>query len=384
MNENNDYYGILGVNHDASPEEIKKAYRHLARQLHPDVAGDSPEAEEKIKDVNRAYDVLSNPDKRRQYDLGADPLGPGGTAGFEGGFAFPQGGFGDIFESLFHAATGGGRPAGPASRQSRGRDQLEACSIELKEAVFGSSRDLKLSTFTGCERCSGSCCEPGTSPVKCQACGGSGQVTRVVRSLLGNMRTTSPCPTCQGFGTVIEHPCSECAGTGRVRTTKTVSVKVPAGVGTGTRIRVPGGAEAGPGGGPNGDLYIEVRVKNDPDFQRDGDDLHCLLKVPMTAAALGARLQVETFDGTQDIQVKPGTQSGEVVTLDGLGVGRLHRKDRGDLKVHIQVLTPKPADDSERDLLRQLAKLRGEEVPEAQMASSGGVFGRIRDKLAGK
>ncbi|MDR0431942.1 MAG: molecular chaperone DnaJ [Bifidobacteriaceae bacterium] len=380
---NNDYYETLGVARNASPEDIKKSYRRLCRELHPDVAGASPDAEERIKDVNRAYQVLSDPDKRQQYDLGADPLAPGGGEapfGFSGG----AGGFQDLFDTLFTAATGGAAMRGPAPRRTRGRDLLESLTLDLPEAVFGTSRDLTVPTFAHCETCQGTCCAPGTSPRRCQTCGGRGMVSRVVRSLLGDMRTSSPCPDCQGFGSVIDSPCPECAGTGRVRLRVKVAVDVPAGVGTGTRLRIQGHGEAGPGGGPAGDLYIDIRVKAHPDFVRDGDDLHCTLQVPMTAAALGATLTVNTLDGEREVSINPGTAYGEVVTLDGLGVGRGMSGTRGDLRVHIEVQTPTPSSDEERDLLRTLAAMRGEEHPEAKLAHAGGVFSRLKDKLAGR
>jgi molecular chaperone DnaJ len=380
---NSDYYEILGVARDAGPDEIKRSYRRLCRELHPDLAGESSEATERIKDVNRAYQVLSDPDKRRQYDLGSDPLAPGSAdPGF--GFSGGAGGFQDLFDTLFTAATGGGPMRGPASRRTRGRDLLESVTLDLEECVFGTARELAVSTYVRCEACEGGCCAPGTAPRACGTCGGRGVVSRVVRSLLGDMRTTGPCPACQGFGSVIESPCPDCAGAGRVRGRVTVSVDVPAGVGTGTRLRVPGRGEAGPGGGPSGDLYVDVRVRAHADFVRDGDDLHCTLQVPMTAAALGATLSVESFDGEREVVIAPGTAYGHMVTLDGLGVARGTGGPRGDLKVHIDVQIPLPASDEERDLLRQLAALRGEECPEARLTHAGGVFSRLRDKLAGR
>jgi molecular chaperone DnaJ len=383
---NSNYYEILGVANTASPEEIKKAYRQLCRELHPDVAGSNPDAEDRIKDVNRAYQVLSDPGKRQQYDLGSDPLGPSG-GGFDGGFGFSggAGGFADLFDTLFTAAAGGGSVRGPASRRARGRDVLEALTLDLPEVVFGTSRDLNVPTYVRCEACDGSCCAPGTSPRTCGTCNGRGMVSRVVRSLLGDMRTASPCPACQGFGTVIDQPCAECAGNGRIRARQTVSLNVPAGVGSGTRLRVGGRGEAGTGGGPSGDLYVDISVRPHPDFVRDGDDLHCTLQIPMTAAALGATLSVATLDGERELSIAPGTQWGHVVSLDGLGVGR-GGGPRGDLKVSIDAQVPDPSDDAERDLLRQLAQLRGEERPEARLAhtGAGGVFSRLRDRLSGR
>jgi molecular chaperone DnaJ len=261
---------------------------------------------------------------------------------------------------------------------------LEALTLDLAETVFGTTRDLPVTTYVRCEACDGSCCAPGTAPRTCGTCGGKGMVSRVVRSLLGDMRTTSPCPACQGFGTLIDHPCADCSGNGRVRAKRTVVLDIPAGVGAGTRLRLAARGEAGPAGGPPGDLYVDILVRPHPDFVRDGDDLHCTLQVPMTAAALGASLTVETLDGPREFSIPPGTQYGEVITLGGLGVGRGTGGPRGAFNVHIDIQVPSPADDSERDLLRQLAALRGEERPEARLAHSNGVFSRLRDKLAGR
>jgi molecular chaperone DnaJ len=380
----NDYYEILGVPRDASPEAIKKAYRSRCRELHPDVAGEKADAEERIKDVNRAYQVLSDPAKREQYDLGSDPLAPGGGGGGGGfGFSGGAGGFADLFDTLFTAATGASPMRGPVPRRARGRDILATLTLDLEQSVFGTSREVPISTYGRCEACDGTCCAPGTSPRTCSTCAGRGMVIRVVRSLLGDMRTSSPCPECQGFGTVIANPCPECSGAGRVRLRRTVPIGVPPGVETGTRLRLGGGGEVGPAGGPPGDLYVDITVRPHPEFSREGFDLHCTVQVPMTAAALGATLSVETLDGPREISVPPGTQYGEVVTLDALGVGR-GAGSRGDLKVHIDVQVPNPADEVQRDLLRQLAAERGEERPEARLAHSGGVFSRIRDKLAGR
>jgi molecular chaperone DnaJ len=380
----NDYYQTLGVARDASPEEIKRAYRQACVKHHPDVAGDTPEAEERMKQVNLAYQVLSDPERRRRFDMGADPMSAGGGEGF-GGFAGSS--FGDLFETLFNAAAGQARPAGPASRRQRGRDLVQAVTIDLAEAVVGAKRDIEVATFGRCQRCDGNGCEPGTGPERCAACHGQGSTIRVVRSLLGAMRTQVACPSCGGYGTTIPKPCSECAGAGRVRGRRSVPVDMPAGVETGTRVRVGGAGEAGPGGGPAGDLYIDVRVRRDARFSRDGEDLHCTLEVPMTAAALGARLTVATLDGDREVEIGPGAQPGEVVALDGLGAGRLGGGPgaRGDLLVHLDIKVPRPDDEEQRQVLRRLAALRGEELPEGRLATAGeGVLSRLREKLMGK
>ncbi|MDO8120213.1 molecular chaperone DnaJ [Isoptericola sp. b490] len=375
-----DYYAILGVPRDATPEQIKKAYRKLARELHPDVAhGDG--AAEKFKDVSRAYEVLSNPEKREMYDRGVDPTAPGGGgAGFGAGF-----GFQDIFETFFGAAQGGASQRGPVPRSRRGQDALVRLELDLAEAVFGAHREITVETAVVCPTCSGSCCRPGTSPRTCEVCGGRGVVQRVARSFLGQVMTSSPCAACHGFGTVIPDPCPECSGEGRVRSRRTLTVDVPAGVETGTRIRLTGQGEVGPAGGPPGDVYLEVRERPHDVFIRDGDDLHCTLELPMTAAALGTVVQLETLDGPREVDVRPGTQPGEVLVQRGLGVGRLHIDGRGDLHVHVAVQVPTALDEEQERLLRELAAARGEERPASRLAPAhSGVFARLREKLAGR
>jgi molecular chaperone DnaJ len=370
-----DYYEVLGVSRTAGPEEIKKAYRKLARELHPDV-NDSPEAGERFKEVGRAYEVLSSPEKRQAYDLGG---GTDANGGFGQGF-----GFTDIFETFFGAAGGAGS-RGPVPRQRRGQDALIRVEIELTDATFGGNRELALDTAVVCPVCSGSCCQPGTSPQVCEVCRGRGQVQRVARSFLGQVMTTQPCVACQGFGTVIPSPCLECSGEGRVRSRRSLTIKVPPGVETGTRIQLSGQGEIGPGGGPAGDLYVEIIERQHPVFTRQGDNLHCTVEVPMTAAALGTTIKLETLDGTDDFDVRSGAQSGEVSTLRGLGVTHLRGGGRGDLLVHLAVQTPTKLDDEQEALLRQLAALRGEERPSGRMAPAhSSVFSKLRDRFAGR
>ncbi|MDR0593143.1 MAG: DnaJ domain-containing protein [Bifidobacteriaceae bacterium] len=387
----NDYYATLGVAKGASAEDIKLAYRRASRAHHPDIVGHTPAAEEEFKRINAAFEVLSDPKKRELYDLGVDPLAPGGGAAGGaganpfGGFSASFAGFGDVFEAMFNAAAGGSAgQAGPLSRSSRGRDQLERISIELKEAVFGVAKEITYSTYLTCGGCGGSCCAPGTAPQTCSACRGRGVRERLVRSLLGTVRTMDPCRQCQGFGNIIASPCPECSGQGRVRGLTSVEVQIPAGVDSGNRLRMTGRGEAGPAGGPPADLYIEFKVKRHPDFVRDGDDLVATLPIPMTAAALGAAIVVETLDGPREVGIRPGSQPGAVITLEGLGVGRLNQKTRGDLLVHLDVQVPTDLDDSQRELLRRLALERHEERPEARLASTGGVFSRLKDKLTGR
>src|SRR5690625_2856100 len=320
----------------------------MARKLHPDVAG--PEAEDQFKEVGRAYEVLSNPEKRQMYDLGGESALGGNGGGAGAGF-----GFSDIFETFFGAATGATR--GPAPRGRRGQDALIRLEIDLRDAVFGVDEEVQVDTAVRCGTCDGTCTRPGTSVQTCTVCGGRGSVQRVARSFLGNVMTTTPCSACAGHGTTIPDPCPECSGQGRVRTRRSIPVSVPAGVDSGNRIKMTGSGEVGPGGGPPGDLYVELKVRSHPVFARRGDDLHARVEVPMTAAALGTVLHLESFDGDQEIDIAPGTQPEEVITLSGLGVGRLNGGGRGDLKVQVDVEDPTELDDRQRELLAELAEL---------------------------
>ncbi|MGO1594192.1 MAG: molecular chaperone DnaJ, partial [Ancrocorticia sp.] len=367
----------LGVNRDASPEEIKKAYRKLARKLHPDVAG--PDGAEQFKSVNEAYDVLSNAEQRRLYDMGGEEALHGGGAG--AGF----GGFQDIFDTFFGGMGGAGGQRGPVPRGRRGQDALVSAVLDLEEVVFGAEKTISHTLAGECPTCHGTCAAPGTEPISCDECGGTGSVQRVTNSLFGQMVSQSVCPKCQGHGTIIVTPCSECAGEGRVRVTKTTKVKVPAGVEEGMRIRLSGQGNAGIEGGPAGDLFVEVRVNQDPVFQRVGDDLQCELQIPMTNASLGTTVTIDTFDGAKEIEIPAGTPSGHVIVLSGLGVGRLHRGGRGDLKVAIAVKTPTKLDDAQRKLLEQLAQMRGEEQPTARLVQqNSSIFTKLKDKFAGR
>ena len=374
----NDYYQDLGVARDASVEEIKRAYRRLARKLHPDV-NPGAEAEEQFKTVSRAYEVLSDPDKRRSYDMGVDPFANGaGGPGFAGaGFSFS-----DVMDAFFGGAAAG---RGPRTRAHRGQDALVRLQIDLRDAVFGAEEDLTIDTAVRCGTCHGDGCQPGTGLSTCSLCKGRGEVQTVQRSLLGQVMTSRPCQNCHGYGTTISHPCFECSGEGRVRTRRTITLKVPAGVDTGTRIQLQSEGEVGTGGGPAGDLYVEISVRPHPTFTRRGDDLHCRLEVPMTAAALGTVLSLDTFDGARDLDLAPGTQAGDVVTLRGLGVTHLRGTGRGDLIVHADVVTPTKLTEAQQDLLRQLAALRGEERPVGRVAAAdkGGFMGKLRDAFKG-
>jgi molecular chaperone DnaJ len=285
-----DHYEVLGLSRDATEDQIKKAYRKLARELHPDV-NPEPEAQERFKLVTHAYEVLIDVETRRNYDMGGqNPFG--GSGGF---------GFGDIFDSFF----GGGGQRGPRSRAQRGEDALLRIDLSLQEAVFGVSKSIDIETAVLCETCQGSCCQPGTDLRMCDVCGGLGQISRQVRSLLGNVMTSQACPTCRGFGQVVESPCVGCRGQGRTRASRTLDLNIPGGVEDGLRLQLSGQGEVGFAGGPSGDIFLDIHVRPDDIFGRDGDDLTCTVSVPMQEAALGCQTKIETFDGPLDIEISP-------------------------------------------------------------------------------
>ena len=370
-----DYYALLGVARDATPDEIKKAYRKLARELHPDVNPDL-QSQERFKIITAAYEVLSDPEKRQMFDLGGDPLsssGGGNPKGFD---------FGDIMDAFF---GGGGGQRGPRTRARRGQDAMIRIQITLSAAVFGETREITVDTAAGCATCGGRGTASDSEAVNCVMCKGRGEVQQVQRSFLGQVMTSRPCPTCQGFGSTIPHPCHECAGDGRVRTRRTITIKVPPGVDSGTRIQLTGEGEVGPNGGPAGDLYIEVMVQQHAVFERQGDELHCVLTLPMTSAALGTKVKFDTLDGEQEIDVRPGTQPGAILTLRGLGASRLRGGGRGDLYVHIDVAIPTKLDDAQATLLKQLADLRSEDVVRVGDGgddAGGGLFTRLKDAFS--
>jgi molecular chaperone DnaJ len=257
--------------------------------------------------------------------------------------------------------------------------------IDLNEAAFGTTKEIQVDTATVCNTCNGEGAAPGTSAQTCDMCRGRGEVSQVTRSFLGQVMTSRPCPQCQGFGTVVPTPCPECAGDGRVRTRRTLTVKIPAGVDNGTRIQLAGEGEVGPGGGPAGDLYVEIRETPHAVFQRRGDDLHCTVTIPMTAAALGTKVPLETLDGMEEVDIRPGTQSGQSIPLHGRGVTHLRSNGRGDLVVHVEVQTPGKLDPEQEELLRRLAKLRGEERPTGQFQpGQQGLFSRLKDAFNGR
>ncbi|MET1043768.1 MAG: DnaJ C-terminal domain-containing protein, partial [Microbacteriaceae bacterium] len=325
------------------------------------------DASERFKLVTHAYDVLSDPNSRQQYDLGPQATFSGANFG----------GFGDIFETFFGAGAGN---AGPRSRRERGQDALVRVEVELDEVIFGTRRDIEVNTAVLCDTCGGSCAAPGTSAVTCDICRGTGQISRSVRSLLGNVMTSSPCGTCRGYGTVIPNPCPTCAGQGRVRATRNIPVDIPAGVDTGVRLQMPGQGEVGPAGGPSGDLYLEVKVRHHDTFSRNGDDLLATLEVQMTDAILGTTATLPTLDGEVTVEIKPGTQSAEVITVKDRGITHLRGVGRGDLRIGLQVVTPTKLSRKEEDLIRQFAEKHRREAPKLAHFQQG-LFTKLRDRF---
>jgi molecular chaperone DnaJ len=367
-----DLYEVLGVPRDAGEEEIKRAYRKRARELHPDTGGD----EEQFKELTTAYEVLRNPQARDNYDRYGDPRGP---AGMGGGFA-DFGDLGDLIETFFGGFGAGGRTR--ATTQA-GRDAIVDVVLTLEEAATGKRHEVELDVARTCDVCGGSGAAPGSGPVRCPTCNGAGAVQQVTRSLFGQVLANVTCPTCRGTGQRIADPCEGCFGEGRRAATETVPVDVPAGVGDGTRLRLSGRGEAGRNGAPSGDLYVRVRVRPHERFTRDGHDLHCDLRVGMAQASLGAEVDLSTLiDGEHEVRVPPGTQSGDVITLRRLGMPKLSSGGaRGNLHVHCRVETPTQLSDEEEALLRRLAELRGE--PVAAGADGRGLLGRLREAFGG-
>lgn len=352
MANKRDFYDILGVNRDATDEDIKKSYRKLAMKYHPDRNPDSKDAEEKFKEAKEAYEILSEPEKRRAYDAyghaGVNPQmggGPGGGEGF-GGFSEA---FGDIFGEIF----GGGRGRGGGNQVYRGADLRYNMEISLEQAARGTETKIRIPSLEECGTCHGSGAKAGTKAKTCHTCNGQGQV----RMQQGFFSIQQTCPTCHGTGKVIPEPCTTCNGAGRVKNHKTLSVKIPAGVDDGDRIRLSGEGEGGQNGGPPGDLYVVVQLKPHSVFQREGADLHCEMPISFTIAALGGEINIPTLDGEAKIKIPAETQSGQVFRLRGKGIKPIRQTSHGDLMCHVVVETPVRLTDRQRELLRELEEI---------------------------
>ncbi len=369
-----DYYEVLGVSRDASDEEIKRAFRRAAQRHHPDV-DTSDGAEQRFKELNEAYRVLGDRQRRSAYDMfghaGVDSASAAG--GFEGFGGAGFGPFGDIFDAFFGGAAAGSRQR---RRVVAGADLRYDLTIEFGEAVSGVTREISFPTLVTCDVCSGAGGEPGTEPERCPECNGTGERRRVSQTILGQMVNITACPRCHGEGQVVSAPCHNCGGDGRVRQERTLEVRVPAGIDSGQRIAIEGQGEAGPRDGPSGDLYVQVTVRDHPELMRQGTELFYELPITFAQAALGAKVEVPTVEGRETVEIAPGTQSGTEIRLRGEGVPRLRGSGRGDLHVIATVVVPPKLTKKERDLLKQLDEVSGPAVlPNARE----GLFDRLRD-----
>jgi molecular chaperone DnaJ len=360
-----DYYEVLGVARGASEDEIKQAFRRLARELHPDVS-DAPDAEARFKEVVEAYEVLSSSERREVYDrFGHEGLRSGGFAP-----SFDFGNLSDLFSAFF-----GDDLFGTGARRSRrGADVGAEIEIELIEAAHGAKKEVPFEVAVPCQACEGSGAEPGTSPVQCSSCGGSGRLQQVSRSVFGEFIRTQPCPRCNGSGRVIESPCKACRGGGRILEERRLEIDVPAGIHDGQRIRISGEGHVGLPGGDAGDVYVLVRVKHDPRFAREGDDIFSQVDLTMTEAALGARVAVPTLDGDTELEFEAGTQPGEVHVIARRGMPILHGSGRGDHRILVNVIVPRHLEPEQRKLLEDFAASADEHT----YAQEEGFFQRLR------
>ena len=359
-----DFYEVLGVQKGASDDEIKKAYRKMAKQYHPDLHPGDAEAEAKFKEVNEAYEILSDADKKARYDqyghAGVDPNF--GAGGFGGGFNDFD--LGDIFGSIFGGGFGGFGGGGRSNRNAprQGERIVESVNITFEEAAFGCSKEVSVSRIEHCDECGGSGCADGTTPEVCSQCGGSGTVLRQQRTAFGVMQTSAECPNCRGKGKIIHQPCQRCKGQGLIRRNKKVTVDIPAGIDNGQSINLRGQGHAGLNGGPSGDLYISVNVMPHEHFQREGTSVYYEMPITFVQAALGAEVEVPTLDGKVKYNIPEGTQTGSVFRLRGKGIPYLRSSGRGDQYVTVNVTVPKGLNSEQKELLRQFAEISGEKA----------------------
>ncbi len=381
MADKRDYYEVLGIQKGATEDEIKKAFKKKAREYHPDLHQDDPSCEEKFKEVNEAYEVLSDPEKKQRYDqfghAGVDPSygGAGGDMGGFGGF----GDVGDILEGIFGGGIfGGGSKASSANAPKRGSDINVSVVISFMEACRGKKQELKVNRMAVCDACRGSGADGGTSAEICPDCQGRGSVKSTQRTPFGMISSTKPCPHCGGKGKIIKNPCTKCRGVGRVRTAKTVSFDIPEGIADGQTIRLSGQGDCGINGGPSGNLNVTISVKGHPLFTREGYDIHCEIPVTYTQAVLGDEITVPTIDGNVKYTIGEGTQTGTVFRLKGKGVKKLDRADRGNQYVKINVEVPKNLTKKQKDLLKAFEN----SLNEKNYAKRQSFFEKLKEKLS--
>ncbi len=373
MADKRDYYEVLGVDKNANAEDVKKAYRNLARKYHPDV-NKAPDAEAKFKEVKEAYDVLSDDQQRARYDQFGhqDP-----NAGFGGGGADFGGGFGDIFDMFFGGGGGRRDPNAPV----RGNDLQYTMTIEFKEAVFGKETDIQIPRTETCDTCHGNGAKPGTKPETCSICRGTGQQEVAQNTPFGRIVNRRACSGCGGRGKIVKERCGTCGGSGQVKRQRKIHVKIPAGVDEGSQLRVTGEGEAGQRGGPNGDLYIVLRVKSHDFFEREGDDIYCEIPLTFAQAALGDEIEIPTLTEKVKLKIPAGTQTGTYFRLKGKGVPKLRGYGQGDQQVKVTVVTPTKLTDAQKDLLREFAQTSGETTNEQEHHES--IFERMKRAFRG-
>ena len=368
-----DYYEILNVSRDASQDEIKSAYRKLAKKYHPDLNPNDKEAEQKFKEINEAYEILSDPEKRKRYDM----FGEAGANG-QGGYSQDFGGFGDIFDDIFDIFTGGFGRTSQRSRDYgpvRGADLRYELTLEFEEAVFGVEKEIQIRRAESCGTCDGTGVKPGSSKETCSKCNGTGEIRYAQRTPFGQFVRVATCDACGGSGEIIKEKCETCSGRGKVLKNRRIKVKIPAGVDAGSVISVRGEGEAGERGGPPGDLYVYINVKPHKIFKREGNDLYLTVPISFTEACLGAEIEVPTLEGIEKFSLPAGTQTGEVFKLKNMGVPNLRGVGRGDLYFEVQIQVPKKLTERQKQLLLELDK----EFGKNRKGSKKGFFRKMKD-----
>jgi len=372
-----DYYETLGIERSASAEEIKKAYRRLAKQYHPDFNKDDNDTEKKFREIKEAYDILSDPQKREQYDrFGHQDGFSGGASGFDGfgagGFGF--GGIDDIFEQFFGGMSGRRRPRGP----EQGNHLRYDLDITLEDAYSGVEKVINIPRTETCSECQGSRAKAGTSPETCSSCGGTGQQQVMRNTLIGRIMSTQPCVACRGEGTTVKEPCPECSGQGRVVKERKIEVKIPSGIEDGSQLRVSAGGEAGLRGGPPGDLYVVISIRPHKRFKRHGNDLALEIPISISQAALGVEMDVPTMEGKASLRIPEGTQHGATFRLKGYGMPHLRGSGKGDLRVKVKLVVPRRLNSRQKELLAEFAHLSGDEVG----LENKGIIDRVKDAFS--